>query len=412
MNRKALTALLTFLIVLPQGALALQDQFESGIELIQDHLQYSSPKRKVNLRVSALADLEYYMVDQRPPGLIFRDHDFVQHRISVSAEGTLVPWLYGFMQAKFDRGVDPGFEQSDGRLEEYFLRWSPLGNEKLNLQVGKFAMVLGNWVNRHDSWSSPFITPPLVYENFTPVPDGAAPASEQAYLNTLTRNDNKRRTLPVIWGPSYATGAAVLGTLGDVDYAFEIKNASISSRPSIWRASQQQWTDPTVTGRLGWRPSAAWNFGVSGSLGSYLRRSARGTLPPGKDISDYLQVTAGQDFSFAHKKLQLWAEYYWSQFEIPFVGQANSFSYYLEGKYKLNDVFFLGSRWNQQFFGDVEDGSGGKKTWSRDIFRIDTSLGCRFSRSLQGKVQYSFNHRKGDKQQGENLLTAQLTLKI
>lgn len=412
MRSRQLACFLIFLLSFHGQTFALQEQFENGIEFLQNRLQYSSPQRKVNLRISALADLEYYMVDQRPPGLIFPDHDFVQHRVALFAEGTIAPWLYGLLQAKFDRGVDPGFEQSDGRLEEYFLRWSPLGNSKLNLQVGKFAMVLGNWVNRHDSWNNPFINPPLVYENFTPVPDGAAPASEQAYLNTLTLDDNKRRTLPVIWGPSYATGAALLGTLGDFDYAVEIKNASISSRPSVWRASQQQWTDPTTTARLGWRPSAAWNFGVSGSLGSYLLRRSRPTLPRGKDIDDYLQVTVGQDFSYAYKKLQLWAEYYWSQFEIPFVGQANSFSYYLEGKYKLNDTFFLGSRWNQQFFGDVEDGSGGHKTWARDIFRIDTSLGCRLTRSLQGKVQYSYNHRKGDKQQGENLLMAQLTLKI
>src|SRR6266550_4310834 len=39
---------------------------------------------------------------------------------------------------------------------------------------------------------------------------------------------------PVIWGPSYASGISVSGRLGRFDYAVEMKNASLSSRPESW----------------------------------------------------------------------------------------------------------------------------------------------------------------------------------
>jgi hypothetical protein len=48
----------------------------------------------------------------------------------------------------------------------------------------------------------------------------------------------------------------------------------------------------------------------------------------------------------------------------------------------------------------------------RDAWRVDTGLGCRFSRHFQGKLQYSFNHQDGSLLQGEQLLAAQLTLKF
>ena len=41
-----------------------------------------------------------------------------------------------------------------------------------------------------------------------------------------------------------------------------------------------------------------------------------------------------------------------------------------------------------------------------------TALGYRFTRHLQGKVQYSFAHENGPVQQGEQLLAAQLTIKF
>ena len=39
---------------------------------------------------------------------------------------------------------------------------------------------------------------------------------------------------PMIWGPAYAIGVSVAGKLGIFEYAAEIKNAPVASRPEVW----------------------------------------------------------------------------------------------------------------------------------------------------------------------------------
>ena len=120
------------------------------------------------------------------------------------------------------------------------LRVSPLGDDRLNIQVGKFATVFGNWVPRHLSWDNPFINAPLPYEDILGMTDRSVPPTPAAFLNRKNIADKKADWIPLIWGPSYASGAAVSGRIDWFDYALEIKNASISSRPDAWDLSNGQ----------------------------------------------------------------------------------------------------------------------------------------------------------------------------
>lgn len=81
---------------------------------------------------------------------------------------------------------------------------------------------------------------------------------------------DKNLRLPIVWGPSYATGVSVFGSLGKFDYAAEVKNTSLSSRPETWSIKDTDFAHPTVSTRLGFRPDEMWSFGLSGSAGSYL----------------------------------------------------------------------------------------------------------------------------------------------
>ena len=101
-----------------------------------------------------------------------------------------------------------------------------------------------------------------------------------------------------------------------------------------------------------------------------------------------------------------------SRFEVPRAGDADTLAYYLEGRYALTPSLFAALRWNQQFFGDVADSSGDQHAWDRDAWRVDTALGYRFTRHVQAKLQYSYDRQRGDLQQGEQLVAAQLTLKF
>ena len=200
--------------------------------------------------------------------------------------------------------------------------------------------------------------------------------------------DEKYEYIPVIWGPSYASGASVAGRLGLFEYAAEIKNASLSSRPESWDLTRIGFEHPTISGRLGFRPNEMWNFGFAASQGPYFRPEAQATLPFGRDIGDYDQIVLAQDVSFAWHHLQLWAEFHEARFEVPNLGNAETFGYFIEAKYKITPQLFGALRWNQQFFNEVPNGDGAEAQWSRDISRVEVAIGYRFTTHTQLKLQY------------------------
>ncbi len=385
------------------------------LDKVDDALFLQTRDGRARVDLSGTFDLEGYYVDQRPPGLLLGDgKDFINPRLSLFLDARLGDHLYSFVQFRADRGFDPRGAVRDWRFDEYLLRWTPFDDSRLNFQIGKFATCVGNWVARHDSWNNPFITAPMPYENVTTVADVNVPGSPAAFLARRDIADNKPAWLPVLWGPAYTSGASVFGSIGRFDYALEFKNATVSSRPAVWDAQDLDWADPTVSARLGFRPDAAWNMGASFSRGTYLLPDAGNVaaFPASRSIGDFPQTIFGADAAYVHGPWQLWGEIFLSRFVVPNVGDADVLAYYIEAKYKFSARFFGALRWNQQFFGDVNDGTGGRTPWDRDVWRVDAALGCRLTRHLQGKLQYSFNHHRSALQQGEQLVATQVTMKF
>jgi hypothetical protein len=391
---------------------------QQWLDQVDGSLFLESKNGFARLDLSGQLDLEGYYIDQRPPGLIFSDDKFFFNpRLALFVDARLGQHLYSFVQVRFDRGFDPGLDaDGDARFDEYLLRYTPFDDSRINLQVGKFATVIGNFVLRHQSWDNPFINAPLPYENVVTMTDQSVPAGPTDLLSRRTVADKKDLWVPLLWGPSYTTGASLFGALGRLDYAFEFKNSSVSSRPEAWdaRASEIGWDAPTIGARLGYRPGAAWNLGVSVNEGAYLLPVAEKTadFPAGRDRGDYLQSTFGADARYEWRRLQLWAEVFASRFEVPNVGDADTLAWYLEAKYKLTASLFAAARWNQQFFGKVNDGLGGEQRWDDDGWRIDAALGWRFTHHVQAKLQYSYTREDGNLQQGEQLVAAQVTVKF
>ena len=374
----------------------------------------------VRARFSGLADLEGYVVSRPAPGLLFTEkRTFFNPRLTLFLDAQLGPHLYLFAQARADRGFDPGYNDARVALDEYALRVTPWRDGRFSLQVGKFATFVGNWAARHSSWDSPFLTAPLPYENLTGMWDGAAVDSigtlqswaqvSPGFLSGATAENpsDKHLRVPILWGPSYTSGLSVAGRLGRFEYAAEVKNAALSSRPKYWDGTVLQWQHPTVSGRLGFRPNAMWNLGFSASTGSYLLPSARPTLAPGTGFEDYRQTVLGQDVSFAWHHWQVWAEIYEARFEIPGVGHADTLAYYVEAKYKFTPQLFGALRWNQQLFSDIDG-----ELWGRDIRRLDAALGYRFSAHTQLKLQVSFQHEDAAPRAFGSTLAAQFTVKF
>jgi hypothetical protein len=365
----------------------------------------------VRARLSGTIDLEGYHFRQPAPGLIDSEIDnLFNPRLTLFLDAQLGSHIYFFAQSRLDRGFDPTDHGAQVRLDEYAFRITPWEDGRFTLQVGKFATVVGNWVPRHLSWENPFINAPLIYENITTIKDKAAPASPLDFIREF--DGEKYESSPVIWGPSYASGFSVSGQLGKFDYAAEMKNSSLSSRPESWNVTAIAFEHPSFNARLGFRPNQMWNFGLSASDGAYFRPEAERTLPPGRDIGDYREFVLGQDASFAWHHLQVWAEFYEARFELPRVGDADTFAYYFEAKYKFTAQFFGALRWNQQLFDNVSNGTGGRVRWSQDLGKIDIAAGYRFTPHTQLKLQYSFQQETTGPRDDNHMLAAQFTVRF
>ena len=385
---------------------------DDAFDRLDNALTISAFQDNLRTRLSGTVDLEFYNFQQPPPGLIDSNIDnLLNYRLSLFVDAQFGSQFYVFAQTRLDRGFDPTDHGADIRLDEYALRVTPWTDGRFTFQIGQFATVVGNWVPRHLSWENPFINAPLVYENVTAIQDKYAPVSPPYFIYSPYFYQ-KYTFNPVIWGPSYASGISVSGRLGGFDYAMEMKNASLSSRPESWYITENGFENPTFSGRVGLRPNEAWNFGFSASEGPYFRREAEPTLPAGHDIDDYREFVVGQDASFAWHHLQVWAEFYEARFQVPNVGNADTFAYYVEAKYKFAPQFFGAIRWNQQLFSTISNGLGGNEHWSPDLERIDIAATYRLTTHAQVKLQYSFQHETTAPGQDNHLLATQFTVRF
>jgi hypothetical protein len=394
---------------------------DEWIDRLDDALTVSSRDGGVRARLSGTMEIDGYAWQPPVPGLIYGEGDtLVAPRLTLFLDVQAGERVYAFIQARADDGFDPGDDGKRMRLDEYAVRAELADHGALNLQVGKFATAFGNWVQRHYAWDDPFVTAPLPYDNPTGIFDAVAAPS----IDSLLRWSGARPSgqpaadffheyqVPVIWGPSYASGLSVSGVVDRFEYAAEIKNGSLSSRPESWDVSQRQWQDPTLTARIAYRPNPAWTVGFSASSGTYLLPSAAPGIAPGYSLPDYRETVFGQDLSYAWHHFQFFAEAMEARFAIPTIGDATTTAYYLEAKYKFAPQFFAAVRWNQQFFGRLPDPPDGDVKWGRDVWRIDLAPTIRLTPHLQLKLQYSLLHNGSLERADSNLWALQGLLRF
>ena len=392
-------------------AAAIEARAQDFFDQLDERLTVSAFDNQFRARLSGTLDLEFYHFDLPAPGLIDSlSENLFNPRLTLFLDAQIGPTLYFFAQARMDRHFDPTDLGAQARMDEYALRFTPWEDGRFSLQVGKFATVIGRWVQRHLSWDNPFLNAPLIYENITAIEDRLAPAFVADLDAELA--DEKYEYNPTIWGPSYTSGVSISGRIGQFDYAAELKNAALASRPESWDATRVGFERPTISGRLGYRPNEMFNFGLFASDGPYFEDQAGPSLPPGRSLSDYHEILIGQDASFEWHHLQIWAEFHEVRFEVPLVGDADVFGYFLEAKYKFTPQLFAAMRWNQQLYADVPDGFGGTKPWGHDAWRIDTAVAYRFTPHTQLKVQYDLEHDDNARHGFGHLFAMQFTIRF
>jgi len=394
---------------------------EEFLDRVQDLLSFSAHDTRVRGRISGMLDLEGYRVQLPAPGVIdTRDGSLLEPRLTIFLDAQLGADVYLFAQARADHGFDPGEGPGRVRLDEVAVRYAPWGRNRPTVQVGRFATAVGNWANRHDSWTNPFITAPLPYELLTGIWDTDPVRSSTMLLQwshlrpglpAAQTAIEKSLRVPIVWGPSYADGVSVFGGIGRFSYVMEGKLGSLSSRPEAWMRGLEQLSHPTWSARVTFRPNQMWQLGLSASTGSYLREFAERGLAAGVGRGGYHQDVLAHDIAFAWHHWQVWAEAYAARFTIPRVGNADVLAYYTEVKYRFTPQFSGALRWNEQLYAAIPD-RGGRARWGQNVWRVDLAPGFRFTPHTQLKLQYGLQHGDSGRRDTTRTLATQLTVRF
>lgn len=393
------------------------DALSQAMQEVGDLLATGDPDGSWTLAIDPWIDQTIWFYTQPPP-------DFLQSAsnvlyapaINLMGTATLGKAFDFTVYAMASRGFDPTDESMEMILNEYFATVRPFESRVLSLRAGQFGTCFGQWNRRFLSFENPLIDAPVPYGWMTSVGDGTSvPANPGvgAQLGRKNKADNVSAWNPVIWGPSYTSGISAFGVIpawdqAQFDWACELKNASLSSRPSEWQFWDRNLASPTVTARVGARPDARWKLGASFSRGSYLLSDP--IARPGTTITNagsYDQTTWGIDLSYAHQWFEVWSEFIWNTFDQPALGNLNSFSFFVEGRFNVATDMWLSARWNSQFYGEL---SG--QTWDNNVERIDVGGGVRLNDSFTFKVQMSHTNESGNVGQGEWYGATQLIMEF
>ena len=344
--------------------------------------------------------------DTPPPALLVMEDDtFFAPRFSLGMDAAAGPHWFMHATTRVDRGFDAG-NRPDGdlRLDEILLRWRPCDDQRLNFQIGKFPSVFGAWSAEHDFYKDPFLVAPLPYSQIIGIhtrdPAAISPAAisaRAAGTAPSVASLDKANWASILWGPGYSAGASMFGATEQFDYALEVKNSALSSHPDSW--SQLDFNQPALTARFGWRPDAAWAFGVSASRGSWLEEDVSGV-----DRDDLAQSTVGLDARWSHHDLIVSGEVVLSEFETPAAGDLRTASWFLQARWKTAPGVWLAARFGQIIANQATGVTGGDVAWQPDVWRTEIGGGWRITPNLLLKAGYGFTHTAGDAVAGEHLL--------
>ena len=169
--------------------------------------------------------------------------------------------------------------------------------------------------------------------------------------------------------------------------------------------------------RLAMVPTVGLLVGVSFARGPYLSSAVTGPLAQqGANVEDYDQVIFGIDMEYSAGHWHLIGELALNSWETPNVLDGSgrpidleTTSWYLEGKYKLRPGLYVASRYSDQRYGKIDDGTGngGELSWDLDVARWESGLGYAVTDGATAKVVWQ--RLALDTLDAESMIALQLT---
>ncbi|HYH79482.1 MAG TPA: adenylate/guanylate cyclase domain-containing protein [Longimicrobium sp.] len=353
---------------------------------------WTSPDGALQVTPSGRIEVEGYVPGEVARGLVAETDPFANLRASLFVDVFAGRAVYGTVELRADRGEAPGDRPLRGRIEQAYLRVTPLASANLSLQAGKFVSPFGGWPQRHASPAQEaFIRPPLPYDYRTVVSTTAVPGRAAGFLTWKDRpNEFRAIGAPPVWAAPYQVGAMVAGGWKALSARVAVMNSAPSSEPGEWNALGAGEHGPSYVAHVEVKVSPGLRVGASYDRGSFLRdETTLSPLPAGEDVSHFLQEMWGLDASFARGPLEARGELLVDSWDVPNVPDyPRDVSFYAETKVKLTPGLFAAVRYSGIRFDRIDNGSGAQERWDHPVDRLQLAAGYRLGRATEIRAEY------------------------
>jgi class 3 adenylate cyclase len=400
------------LALLALGSGGLHAQLVDELPTLE-RLYLSSASGALQLGFSGRLDLEAYLPEDEPAWIIPSTEPFVAPRLRLFADAFLGERVFASAELRVDRGEEPAAGDVEVRIEQAFLRLTPM--PELSLQAGKFVSPFAGYAQRHHTEADPLIRPPLTYDHRTILNAGQVPGSGSALLAWKDAPAEHRPAgSPVVWGTPYQWGAMVSGGVGRVSTRFALMNSVPSSAPEEW-ALDEGFTSPALVATVGAQLGPALRVEVSHSRGAWIHDDVGG-LPPLSSAEDFEQRIWAAEAVFALGRTKLRGEVFRDSWEVPNVfDDAVDVSWYVEGEQGVAPGLAVAARYGRIHFMQLDPGptgqsygSGDAARWDYGVSRLQLGAGYHIARNAGVRAEATLNGSVAPESPRNDLFALQL----
>lgn len=356
---------------------------------------WSSPDGSLQVTPSGRIEVEGFVPGDQYRGLLEETDPFANLRASLFVDVFAGQRVFGSVELRADRGEAPADRPLRGRVEQAYLRVTPLPSTDLSVQAGKFVSPFGGWPQRHASPAQEaFIRPPLPYDYRTVVSSIAITAGPAGFQTWKDRPEMFRHVgAPPVWAAPYQVGAMVAGGWKAVSGRVAVMNSAPSSEPGEWNTIGAGDHGPSYIAHAEVKVIPELRLGVSYDRGSYLQdQTMLNPLPAGRGVDHYAQVLWGFEGTFARGPVEARGELLLDRWDVPNLADyPRDVSFYLESKVKLTAGLFAAARYSGIRFDRIDDGAGGQARWDYPVDRLQLAAGYQLGRSTELRAEYMLN---------------------
>jgi hypothetical protein len=382
---------------------------------------------------SGEADLEVFVFGKEAPGVHIQDPALRSDRYkrgrladSPEAVGRLSAFLDGTYTDLLDWSIEGRLDGTTAvgdvvgaRFEQFWVRLKVPETPEANVQFGKFAAPIGNFIPRSMPRKNPLTTWPMPYDHLTSL---TSLGDSAARLSTTKDAPDIADWYVPIWQAVYTPGLMGFGTHGDLSYAAAIMDSAPATLPFEWDRKVGHPKFFNYYLHATYILDITTKVGATASWGPYEKRDFAGGGPPGPgpgpggggvatgDPEDFRQTLVGIDAEFMTGHLEMYGEFFWTRLETELAGRLDLWTWYVEAKYTFTASVFGAVRLAQMFFGQAVDVSGEKHQWDRDVTRVEVGGGYFFAANFFAKATVQLNLHMGGREPSDTMLMLQLGL--